>query len=560
MASPPPPRIISPGGPQRQPSLPDLSSTASPTSPSSSSSSAVQARTSYFAGAHSNTIPSPSNPHSTTSPEHADTSEYDDGSHERAEAALQAAAQYSERQDEEHIYGEQQHSSSYDFSRSPEPSDHILPPQASGSPSASTSISSSDFSRSSRALYASYFFAAWGDRMWEFAAIIFLIDLFPSSLLYSSVFGLVEKLAGIAAGPEIGRAVDQSDRLSLVRWTILGQNGSVCFASVLFWAALSSITLAPDGTNPNSPDARTVVSYLFILVMGAIAAVASMANKVAIHKDWVVVICGEDDTRLTRLNSNMRRIDLGCSVLAPLLVGLLSIASSSTAVGCVAVWSAVSLVVEYHLIGWVYERIPALQGKSERFQERERAKREASQRQQPEEIAADEHRLPPPRIDVEDPSTNPVRIEDVELPMHLRVLHRSKRFLVTFKDEMRAYYAHPVFLASLAYALLYISVLSLGGIMAAWLKIQGVSNTVIAVVRGIAASVGIASTYCVPWMIARWGLLRAGLVAVWSQAAMLLPVAFSFVYYFRDRSAKTLCWSVFRRGFVCEREDGGIWC
>ena len=30
-------------------------------------------------------------------------------------------------------------------------------------------------------LYASYGLAAWGDRMWEFASVVFLLDLFPGN-------------------------------------------------------------------------------------------------------------------------------------------------------------------------------------------------------------------------------------------------------------------------------------------------------------------------------------------------------------------------------------------
>jgi iron-regulated transporter 1 len=94
---------------------------------------------------------------------------------------------------------------------------------------------------------------------------------------------------------------------------------------------------------------------------------------------------------------------------------------------------------------------------------------------------------------------------------------------------LRAYVHHPVFLASLGYCLLYISCLSFGGIMVAYLKALGVTDAWLAAGRAIAALVGVCATAATPVMIKRMGLLRTGMLAVLSQTACLVPLLIGLI-------------------------------
>jgi iron-regulated transporter 1 len=278
--------------------------------------------------------------------------------------------------------------------------------------------------------------------------------------------------------------------------------------------SLSSLVIqtAADGSTHTHTPGWIGLAYFFILCMGAVAKIASTAAKLSLHKDWVPVMAASNTDRLTNLNSSMRRIDLTANILSPLLVGLVSWGSSpATAVAVVGVWAAVSLFVELRLVGRVYDRTAALQFKAgvKEAEAARRAEAEAAVRGQVSLVS---------------------QIGSAPATIVQRVRDFSSHFLV----NMRAYRSHPVFRASLAYAMLYISLLSLGGIMTSWLKLRGVSDAVLAGVRGIAAGVGIAATFASPWMIHRWGVLQAGLVAIWLQAFLLLPVGFAFVYYFKS--------------------------
>ena len=378
-------------------------------------------------------------------------------------------------------------------------------------------ISDGVFKQSKYYLYFTYFFSAWGDRMWEFAVIVFIMDLYPGTLLYASLFGLVEKLAAILGGPSVGRRIDKNDRLVSMRTAIVAQNASICIASIIFFMGLTK-------DDPNHTSSFRGVCYFFILWMGAIASLAAVGAKLAIHKDWVVVVAGDSPQRLTQLNSNMRRIDLGCNILAPLLVGFISgVSSSAAAVIFVAVWSFLSLFIEYRLVHWVYNHIPQLHGKEDACRRQDAAALEEAIRNDEISVAA-----------LSDPMRPLNRIALKGLSYVARVRVEYQRFVST----MKAYRAHRVFFASLAYCLLYVSVLSLGGIMSSWAKLKGMSDVVIAVLRALAAGVGISSTFCVARMIQRWGLVQAGLVSIWAQLIMLVPVALAFVYYFKDESVK----------------------
>lgn len=68
---------------------------------------------------------------------------------------------------------------------------------------------------------------------------------------------------------------------------------------------------------------------------------------------------------LTKINSVMRRIDLSCKLLAPIVVGfMMSSVSVLASPVLIAVWNIISVGIEYWLLHHVYVSMPALQQKS----------------------------------------------------------------------------------------------------------------------------------------------------------------------------------------------------
>ena len=326
-------------------------------------------------------------------------------------------------------------------------------------PLPSSSSSSSSVYEHRHALYYSYLFAALGDRMWEFASVVYLMALFPSTLLFSSVFGLCELLAGILAGPFIGRAIDSptTSRLSIVRLSIVGQNVSIAAASTVLFLLLRAL--------PTLSSSFLYLGYGALTATAMLAKASSSLNKVAIHKDWLVLLGEGRSERLSSLNAAMRGIDLSCSVVGPLLVGLGEVViGKEWMVVVVGVWAAVSVVIELALVDGVWRQIPQLrvkQGRTQRTRDPVTPLSAAGERRSDEGLGA-------ALLPVEDAANGAAGAHAAE-PSPPRALPRL------WWSSVSQYVTHPVFVPSLCYCLLYLSMLSFGGMMTAYLSSEAVA-------------------------------------------------------------------------------------
>jgi len=212
---------------------------------------------------------------------------------------------------------------------------------------------------------------------------------------------------------------------------------------------------------------RYSYSLLAILcILAAVEKLSAVINTIAIERDWVVVIAGDNEGHLRQLNSQMRRIDLFCKLAAPLVIALVDAASTSIAIMVAGLLTILSVPVEYFAIARVHRAIPAL---SE----------------------------PKPA------GTHPI---DQATP-HRNIL----RFCKDALGSTALYIHHPVFLPSLALALLYLTVLSFAGQMITYLLSIGVSSGIIALLRGVAAIFEMSATWLGPFLMQRIGTVRAGI-------------------------------------------------
>ncbi|KAM0332310.1 hypothetical protein ACHAQA_002586 [Verticillium albo-atrum] len=154
--------------------------------------------------------------------------------------------------------------------------------------------------KTSGRLYLSHFLSTWNSRVFEFGAVLYLAKCFPGTLMPMSIYAFVRGLAAIMFAPAVGQYIDVSNRLRVVRISIM-------------------------------------------------------------EKDWVVVVAAGDQEALLRMNSQMRRIDLFCKLLGPLFIALLDSSSVQAALLVNFVMSVTSVMVEYYAIARVYFDVPALQ-------------------------------------------------------------------------------------------------------------------------------------------------------------------------------------------------------
>ena len=117
-----------------------------------------------------------------------------------------------------------------------------------------------------------------------------------------------------------------------------------------------------------------------MILFNIVSNLASMAYSISIEKDWVIVIAQngksfakDSKETLTKINSDLRRINLGVSVFAPILAGsIMSFVKISERFNGVvvsalffSVWNIVSLFAEYSLLTSVYNAVPELKKSSE---------------------------------------------------------------------------------------------------------------------------------------------------------------------------------------------------
>ena len=90
----------------------------------------------------------------------------------------------------------------------------------------------------------------------------------------------------------------------------------------------------------------------------------------------MVVICsGHPAAVLARMNSVIRRIDLSCKLLAPVLSGfVISFVSTQASAVVLALWNVASVGLEYWMFTSVYRGVPAL---GENVQQRRESSAEA---------------------------------------------------------------------------------------------------------------------------------------------------------------------------------------
>ena len=73
-------------------------------------------------------------------------------------------------------------------------------------------------------LYVSHFLSTWNSRVFEFSAVLFLAQMFPGTLLPSSIYAVVRSAAAIVWSPSLGYYIDHKDRLFVLRFSIGKQN------------------------------------------------------------------------------------------------------------------------------------------------------------------------------------------------------------------------------------------------------------------------------------------------------------------------------------------------
>ncbi|KAI0828881.1 Ferroporti-1 [Trametes gibbosa] len=347
-------------------------------------------------------------------------------------------------------------------------------------------------------LLVQHFSNSWGQRTAEFAVYLFLVTLFPDTLLPASIYGFATTGSAMVLSGWAGKLVDDHHNLRVVRASIV----VVKLAACIMYAG--SLVLLYHERNSIMSWNMPLSSGIFALIVagGCVHNLAGVTISVAVERDWVTTIAGTSPTHLTTLNTYMRRIDLLCKLLAPFFVSLLtSAASYRFAAILLCGVDVVCLVFELIWTEISYRRFPALQ--------EAQTSKEAAQRADVREERTREH-------------------SRTSLGMHLCIWTAISRRMKATLLDWHEFSREPVFLSSLAISSLYMTVLSFDGTMLSYLKAHTYSDAFLAGIRGLNVLAGLLGTLAMPLMERKLGLVRAGNWSIWSEVLCLLPVLIAF--------------------------------
>ncbi|KAH0621580.1 hypothetical protein JD844_023041 [Phrynosoma platyrhinos] len=358
-------------------------------------------------------------------------------------------------------------------------------------------------------LYLGHALSTWGDRMWHFAVSVFLVELYGNSLLLTAVYGLVVAGSVLLLGAIIGDWVDKNARLKVAQTSLIVQNVSVIFCGILLMIVFifkAELLTMYHGW-------LLTLCYILVITIANTANLASTATSITIQRDWVVVVAGENRSKLADMNATIRRIDQLTNILAPMAVGqIMTFGSPVIGCGFISGWNLISMCVEYMLLWMVYQKTPALAHKAS-------SKAEESELKQL-NVQKDGEQKPTEGIQLI--GEKEVAILEPKPEEEISCLSRMAEPFSTFRDGWVAYYNQSIFLAGMALAFLYMTVLGFDCITTGYAYTQGLSGSTLSLLMGASAITGILGTVAFTWLRRKCGLVRTGIISGVAQLASLV--------------------------------------
>jgi len=221
-----------------------------------------------------------------------------------------------------------------------------------------------------------------------------------------------------------------------------------------------------------------VVTYVLLILAGTLAELTELLSSIAITLDWIQVIANSKQTvqgpTSTELNSVRAKLCLICKIVAPLFWAALFYFSSITAsLAALITWTVISAAIELLLLRNMVTSYPDLN----------------STRTAAGGISGE-------RIDQDQPilSTEPFQI----------------------------YISQPAFIASIGYALLFMTALVPGALIINYLVYSNALVLEIATLQAIGSGIGIFGSIITPKLIEWVGLSKCGLISVWVYFVLLI--------------------------------------
>jgi uncharacterized protein with PQ loop repeat len=281
--------------------------------------------------------------------------------------------------------------------------------------------------------------------------------IYPNTLLPVSVNSLVTTLVVVLMGAPIGIIVDKLPRRPLLLGLLAVQKLAIAGITLTLWWL--NVIKSESLNESISLDCR----FILVVVLSAILRIANTGTQISIERDWVVRIANSQ-TELTKLNSDLKRVDLLSKISAPLFISLIMLFTSiSVTMLIISILGLICWIMEFICINLLYRTFDKLHY-----------------------------------------SKNQASSQDDNQPISLlKLVYR------------------PEFLTCIAASILYFNVLSFGPVMISYLLNKNFPVVYIALVRAGAVLIGLIATLTYTRMVNRLGLIRFGLWSIWTELLFL---------------------------------------
>lgn len=306
-----------------------------------------------------------------------------------------------------------------------------------------------------------------GDQAWDFSVPLVLLKIFPDQLRIAALYYLIAKLLNVMLLPKIASLIDRMDRQKTARLGIVLQLIGVLIGASSI-AALASLNWA----ETNWISSHAILAFGSSVVGGFLASIGSSFMDIAISSDLVPSSLPPQE--LVTFNSRLQQIDLFTEVASPVMAGfILLINSPLTLMGfyLVALWNVISFFPELGILQSIFNERPDLVSKK------------------------------------------------------VNTSSESKEILwQQLTSGWRAFFKEPIAPVALAYAFLWLSVLSPHGVLlAGFLKdAWKLPEWAIGSFRGAGAFFGLAATVVFPFVVKKIGLLKSTQRLIQYQSFMLI--------------------------------------
>ena len=331
-------------------------------------------------------------------------------------------------------------------------------------------------------LYISHFLQTFGERLWQFAIPMFLTQLFNDTLLPQSIYAFAIYSVVFLFMPSIGSYIDKASRLSIITISIWGQN--ICII-------ISCLTMYILSYIDDHNFSFILMLFIIVLLVSMIGHLFGQATALSLEKDWIVVLCQNDSKLLINTNAKMRRIDLLCKILAPALFGIYfeyfcenQSKTNMVYFACLAIiaWNILEIIIGYPAIKRFY-----------------------------------------------------CQNEKILSVKRTTCMNMSKRNYSCI-DGWIALWRSDIFLPSMAYCMLYINALSGGSLVTSYLKIKGISYSILGLNKGFGALCGILGIQLTEMLHDRYHFSMGfiGIVTIWIFWLCLTPIGICRLFMYDE--------------------------